>query len=421
MGTSFRWLVGSAWASYLADGIAAAAGPLLVASQTHDPLLVALAGLLERLPWLLFGLYAGALADRLDRQRLVVVVDLLRTAVLAVLVLTIVTGGVSVGVVLAATFALGTAGVFSACAYGPLLPMLVDGPDLGIGNARMAAGQLTGGQMVGPAVGAVLFALGRALPFGTQAVCVALSVLLVARIRLPVRVPPAERAHLRRDVLEGLRWTWRNAAVRTLTLTIVTFNVTFGAAWSVLVLYAQQRLHLGAAGFGLLSTVGALGGIVGTLSYDFLERRFSLGDIMRVGLIIETLTHLGLALTSTAWIAMAILFVFGAHAIIWGTTSRTVRMRAVPLELQGRVGSLYAIGVFGGIVIGQGIGGVVARIWGVTGPLWFAFAGSGIILALIWRELANIAHAEAPEVRGPAGGPAAEPAGGPAAGEISPA
>lgn len=402
MGTPFRWLVGSAWASYLAEGIALAAGPLLVASQTSDPLLVALAGLLERLPWLLFGLYAGALADRLDRRRMVVVVDLMRTAVLAVLVLALGTGEVSVAVVLAATFVLGTAGVFSDCAYNPLLPMVVDSPDLGIGNARMSAGQLTGGQLVGPAVGAALFAAGRAWPFVTQAVCVVLSVLLVSRIRLPARVPAGERSHLRRDVLEGLRWTWHSAAVRTLTLTIVTFNVTFGAAWSVLVLYAQQRLHLGATGFGLLTSVGAVGGIAGTLSYDFLERRFSLAAIMRVGLVIETFTHVGLALTTTAWVAMAIMFVFGAHAIIWGTTSRTVRMRAVPLELQGRVGSLYAIGVFGGIVVGQGIGGVVARTWGVTGPFWFAFAGSALILVLIWRELANIAHAEARPTAGAA-------------------
>lgn len=394
MGTPFRWLVGSAWASYLADGIAFAAGPLLVASRTHDPLLVALAGLLERLPWLLFGLYAGALADRLDRRRLVVLVDLLRAAVLGLLIVTIVTGWVSVGIVLVATFALGTADVFSDCAYGPLLPMLVEKADLGVGNARMSAGQLTGGQLVGPAVGAVLFAIGSAWPFVTQAVLVTLSVLLVARIRLPAPAPSGTRSHLRRDVLEGLRWTWRNAAVRTLTLAIVTFNVTFGAAWSVLVLYAQQRLHLDAAGYGLLTSIGAVGGIVGTLVYDALERRFSLAGIMRVGLIIETFTHLGLALTTTAWVAMAIMFVFGGHALIWGTTSRTIRMRAVPMELQGRVGSLYAIGVFGGIVVGQALGGVIARTWGVTGPFWFAFVGSALILVLIWRQLRHIERAE---------------------------
>ena len=74
---------------------------------------------------------------------------------------------------------------------------------------------------------------------------------------------PAERTRVWADMLEGFRWTWGNGPVRTLTLTIVTFNVTFGAAWSVLVLYAIERLDMGAVGFGLLTTAVALGGALG--------------------------------------------------------------------------------------------------------------------------------------------------------------
>ncbi len=394
MGTPFRWLVASSWVSNLGDGISIAAGPLLIASQTSDPLLVAMAGLLQGLPWLLFGLFAGVLADRVDRRRLVIAVDLVRAAVLAVLTATVITGAVNVPVVLVTMFVLGTAEVFADTTTGTLLPMVVAKRDLGIGNARISTGSLTMNNLVGPAVGAGLFAAGMAWPFLVQTVCIALGALLISRMVVPRLEQPATRSHIRRDIGEGFRWTWGNKAVRTLTLTIVTFNVTYGAAWSVLVLYATDVLDLGAVGFGLLSTVGALGGLAGTASYDWLERHASLASIMRVGLLVETFTHLGLALTTTGWVAMAIMFVFGAHAFIWGTTSRTVRMRAVPMELQGRVGSLYAIGVFGGIVAGQALGGLIARIWGITGPFWFAFVGSAILLALIWRELAHIAHAD---------------------------
>jgi MFS family permease len=400
MGTSFRWLVGSSWTSNLGDGIGLAAGPLLIASQTSDPFVVAMGGLLQGLPWLLFGLYAGVLADRVDRRRLVVAVDLVRAGVLVVLTTTLVTGSVNVPVVLTTMFLLGTAEVFADTTTGTLLPMVVSKADLGIGNARISAGSLTMNNLVGPAVGAVLFAAGTAWPFLVQAVCIALGAVLVSRMAVPPLERPATRSHIGRDIAEGFRWTWGNSAVRTLTLTIVTFNVTYGAAWSVLVLYATERLDLGPIGFGLLTTVGALGGLAGTVSYDWLERHASLATLMRVGLVIETFTHLGLALTTTGWVAMAIMFVFGAHAFVWGTTSRTVRMRAVPMELQGRVGSLYAIGVYGGIVAGQALGGVIARIWGITGPFWFAFVGSAILLALIWRELAHIAHADEESLAG---------------------
>jgi MFS family permease len=394
MGIPFRWLVGSSWLGNLGDGIAVAAGPLLVASQTSDPLLVALAGLLQRLPWLLFGLYAGVLADRVNRRALVVAVDGMRAAVLVVLTSALVTGSVDVPVVLTALFLLGTAEVFVDTTSATLLPMVVAKRDLGMGNARLMTAGITMNELVGPAVGAALFVAGMAWPFVVQAVCVALGALLLSRMVVPPLNRAAGRSHLGRDLAEGFRWTWAHGAVRTLTVTIVLFNVTYGAAWSVLVLYATRTLDMGPVGFGLLTTVGALGGLVGTGAYEWLERHASLASIMRVGLLVETFTHLGLALTTTPWVAMTILFVFGAHAFIWGTTSRTVRMRAVPVELQGRVGSLYSIGVFGGIVAGQGIGGVIAKFWGITGPFWFGFAGSAVLLALLWKELAQIAHAD---------------------------
>ena len=151
--------------------------------------------LLQQLPWLLFGLYAGVLADRLDRRLLVVTVDLLRVGVLVVLGAAIVTDAVSVTVVLAALFLLGTAEVFATAPPATLLPMLVARADLAVGNARLQAGTLTLNQLVGPPVGAALFAAGAAWPFAAQAVLVAAGALLVSRVALPPhRRDRAERA-----------------------------------------------------------------------------------------------------------------------------------------------------------------------------------------------------------------------------------
>ncbi len=391
-GIPFRWLLSSSWASNLGDGISLAAGPLLVASQTHDPRLVALAGLLQRLPWLLFGLYAGVLADRLDRRLLVVTVDLMRTAVLVALTASIVSDRVDLVVVLGAMFLLGTAETFADTTSSTLLPMLVHRDDLPLANSRLMGGFITANQLAGPPLGAALFAAGLAWPFVLQAVLVALGALLVSRIVAPAPERP-EAAHVGRDIADGFRWLWNSPPVRTLAITIVTFNVTFGAAWSVLVLYATQRLGMGEVGFGLLTTASAIGGLVGTGMYGWLTARVSLGDLMRAGLVIETLTHLALALTRTGWVALVVFFVFGAHAFIWGTTSTSVRQRAVPTEFQGRVGSVYLVCVFGGMVVGSALGGLIAGQWGITAPFWFAFAGSAVFLVLIWKQLRHIAHA----------------------------
>ena len=395
LGRSFRWLLASSWSSNLADGIGLAAGPLLVASQTRDPFLVALAVVLQRLPWLLFGLLAGVTADRVDRRRIMTSVQVARAALLALLCATILLDQVDIAVVLVAMFVLGTAETFADTTATTILPMLVDKRDLGIGNARIIGGFVTLNQLVGPPVGAALFAVHAVSPFVAGAACMLASAAMAARLSLPPHgVDRAARSHVRREIAEGFSWLWRNAAVRTLAITIVTFNVTYGAAWSVLGLYAIERLDTGEVGFGLLTTAIALGGVLGTMTYGWLTTRVSLGDLMRAGLIIETLTHLALALTSTAWVALVIMFVFGAHAFVWATTSTSVRQRAVPSELQGRVSSVYLIGVHGGLVVGGAVGGVIAGVWGVTGPFWFAFVGSAMLVVLIWRQLGHVAHVD---------------------------
>ena len=103
--------------------------------------------------------------------------------------------------------------------------------------------------------------------------------------------------------------------------------------------------------------------------------------------------HLSFALTTSAAVAFLIMFGFGAYAFVWGTISTTVRQRLVPMELQGRIASVNMVGVFGGLVIGQFLGGLIAQTWGLTAPWWFAFAGSAVTLLLVWRSISHIAAA----------------------------
>ena len=397
LGRSFRWLLASSVISNIGDGIALAAGPLLVASLTHDPLLVSMTLLAQQLPNLLFGLPAGAIADRFDRRRIIAGVNLARAAVLAVLAATVVSGTVSIAIVLLTLFILGTAEIFADVSSSSLVPRVVPRVHLGIANARISGSFLLSNLLLGPPIGAFLFGVGMALPFAATAACFALGAVLVTRVVTDVADLAAERvgkrSSLRTEIAEGVRWLIAHPPMRTLALTIIAFNVTYGAAWSVLVLYASERLGMNAVGFGLLTTAIAIGGIFGTTAYGSLERRFSLADIMRVGLLIETFTHLTLALTMSAGVALVTMVVFGAHATVWNTTSTVVRQRAVPDELLGRVTGVYTVGVIGGIVIGTPIGGLLARAFGITAPFWFGFIGSAILVVLLWRQFDNIVHA----------------------------
>lgn len=403
MGPSFRYLVTSTWVSNLGDGIVLAAGPLLIASLTDSPQLIALGATLQWLPPLVLGLVSGVVTDRVDRIRLVVVMNVLRCAILATLVLAIATGMLTVVLALAALFLLGTTELFADTASATLLPALVARNDLAIGNARVMAGHMTLNQLAGPPVGAALFLAGAAWPFATQIVLLAAATVLVSRIALSRPAAPPARAGVRREIVEGLRWTWRHPAVRTLVLTIFIFNLTFGATFALLVVYASERLGLGAVGYGLLTTTTGLGGLLGSTVYGWISRRVSLANLMRVGLVIETCTHAAMALTTVPAVALAIFFVFGVHESVWATTATTVRQLAVPDALRGRVGSVNMLGVFGGLVVGSTVGGYVAQHHGVVAVLWYAFAGSAVFVVAIWRQLRHIAHAEEETAVSPGG------------------
>lgn len=349
---------------------------------------------------MLLGLYAGAVADRHDRRRIIVTGNVIRVLALGALAVTIGTGRVTIGIVLVALLAIATVETFVDSASRTILPMIVKPADLGLANARFTVGWLGLNQLAGPPLGAGLYVVGQAYPFVAQTVCMAAGALLVARVVVPAMPATGARRHVAHEMRDGLAWTWRHRAMRALVLQILLFNLTYGASFGVLVLYAAQRLALPEAGFGALAAATALGGLLGSVSYGWLTRHVSIADIMRYGLVVETLTHLALAVTTTPAVALGVLFVFGIHIAYWATTAAAVRQRAVPTQLQGRVGSVYTVAMLGGMVGGSAIGGQLAAQFGITAPYWFGFVGSALILAALWRELGHVAHEDARRLAG---------------------
>lgn len=397
MGRNFRWLLATSWTSNIGDGIAIAAAPLLIASMTSSPILVASGSVLMFLPWLIFGLHAGAIADRFDRRRLIMVANSSRGIVVVALVAFLISGVANIWIVLACSFLYGLAEVFVDTASQALLPSIVQPADLGVGNARLQAGYIVANQFAGPPLGAFLFAAGRAYPFMVQIVAVALAVVLVSRMRLePVPQAGAIESNppVRTEIAEGLRWLRHNAPVRTLVIIILTFNVTWAAPWGVLVLYATEYLKMGEVGYGMLTAASAVGGMIGVAMFGWLERHFSFATLMRVCLSMEVAMHLAFALTKSGTVALVIMFFFGLYAFVWGTISTTVRQRLVPAGLQGRIASVNMVGVFAGMVIGNALGGVISQFFGPTAPWWFAFAGAALTLVLVWRPISSIAAAK---------------------------
>jgi MFS family permease len=392
LGPDFRILWAANSVSTLGDGMVAAAAPLLVASVCDDPVLVGLAVFVQQLPWLLLSLVSGVLIDRLDKQRLIVAVNVLRAALTAVLTVAVWSGHASIPVIYVIAFLLGTGETLAETAAATLVPAVVRAELLPKANARLHGSYFVLNKFAGRPLGASLFVLAAAVPFGLDATSFLVAAVLVAAMRgvRQDRAPAAAAAggrspSVRADMAEGLRWLWDEPVIRMMSVALCLMNVTLIAGMSIMVLYARDRLGLSGVGYGLLLSASAVGGVFGVLLAPRLQSRFRVSVLLRAGLVVETLTHAGLAASTTAWAAASVLVAFGVHSSVLAGVETTFRQRRVPEELRGRVHSAFMMFAYGGNVLGALIGGPLAAWHGVTAPFWFSAAAMTLLTAVAWR------------------------------------
>ncbi|MFF0338938.1 MFS transporter [Kribbella sp. NPDC004875] len=392
LGSDFRKIWPASIISNLGDGALLAAGPLLVASITTEPAAVGAAAFVQQLPWLLFALFNGVLVDRFDRRLMIVAADTFRAIVLAGLGIAVLLGAAPLWAVYVTLFLLGTAETLADNASGALLVSAVPKEHLGKANARLFASGTVLQQLGGPPLGALLFAAGAGIPLVFDAVTFAAAAALIARVAVrPPQPDHAARAALLHEVRDGVRWLWKHAGVRTLALSILVMNITFCAAFATWVLFARERLGLTETQFGLLVSVGAVGGVLGMPTYHFLEPRVGSVTLLRVGLVVETTVHLILALTRSPWVVAVTMAVFGVHAVMWGIVSTTTRQLVTPDNLMGRVNSVYLLASVGGAAVGSALGGVLAQRFGLAAPFAIAFVAMVVMTLTAWRPLQNVA------------------------------
>jgi len=392
----FSRLCFASLATNLGDGALLAAGPLLVASLTTSPGAVGAAVVVQQLPWLLFSLFSGVIVDRLDRRRLVIVVNVCRSLVLVTLTVLIAFHVAPLGAIYSALFLLGTGETLADNAVGALTVSAVRGEDLGRANAQMSLTFTVGNQVAGPPLGALLFAVGHALPFGFHAVAFALAAFLVWRTALhPARLsaegpPVSEASHVLTDLAVGLRWVSRHSALRILVVSIAVMDVVFAVAFVTWVLYGVEVLGLTNFQFGLLITSSAIGGLAGPAVYGWAEPRFGRPTLVRFGMTFEAMVHLALATTPPAWAVYGIMAAFGVHTMVWGAAFTTLRQQATPDALLGRVTSVYMTASVGGAAIGSALGALIAEYFGLTAGFWIGFITMCGVAALSWRPLAAL-------------------------------
>ena len=395
LGARFDKLSVAAGVSNIGDGVFGAAFPLLVASITRDPLLVAAATLIGRLPWLLFALLSGALVDRMDRKRVMVVTNVLRMAGIGVMAWVVATDRVELAAIYVVAFALGVAETFFDTSAEALVPRLVDVEELPPANGRLQALEWVGGAFAGPPLGAFLFGAFAALPFFVDAVSFGIAAVFIALIPGSYRSERVVDTSVGEDIVDGLKWLWNQRVVRTLALMAGVTNLfTFGII-AIFVLYAQDILGVSDFGYGVLLATLGVGGLIGALVGPRLVKSIGAGNTLRLTLVAQIVLTALFGFTSNVYVVGGLLLLYGLLITAWNIVAVSLRQGLTPDEIRGRVAGASRLLAWGAQPLGALLGGLIASAFGLRAPFFVASIAFVIATALVWSIISNDSIEEA--------------------------
>ncbi|WP_407564204.1 MFS transporter [Streptomyces sp. 184] len=390
----FGRLWSAAVVSRFGDALRGAALPLLAAELTDSALLVALVTACGFLPWLLFGLLGGAIADRVDQRRAMWTVDVLRGLLMAAFALAVWLDRAGIGLLLVLAFALTALQTVFDNAATALLPAVVPTSALGTANGRLLAGQEAVHRFAGTPLVPVLVGAGAAVPYAVDAASYLLAAVLVAGLPRRPR-PAAERPRTlplrpagvgmppRRDVADGLGTLWRDPVLRGVCAATAVANTGFGALIATLVLHLTGWLGAGTAGYALALTAYGVGSVTGGVCAGRVAA--ALGTprtLVGAGLAqAACLTAFGTVRSLPA--AGAALAVLGFAGMLWTATEVTVLQRRSPAGAIGRVSAAFRTLSVSVVPLGAVLGGVLAGSLGRNTPALAAAVLVGLgVLAL---------------------------------------
>lgn len=378
---SFRQLI-AAWAGSLSgDGLRVVALPLLAANIDRSPGAVAAVFAASALPWLLVAIPAGALADRINAARSVMIAHLVRAAVTFGLMVLIVAGSATIPLLCVVGFAITAAETFADSAAQSLLVRTVPAPALESANARFVTVETIALDLVGPLSGGALFVVAQWLPFAVSgALFLASAIVIAPLIRLPELAPQShsDGRRQRLQIASGLRELVRNSTLRVLVITVAVMAIGNAAVDGQLVLYATGNLHLSDALYPTLLAAYSVGTLIAAALVGKIAGRFRGGPVMMLALagIGGTMLLMGLfPHPVVAWLCYAMMGLAGGT---WNVLSATRRQRSTRHDMIARVSSAFRVVAWGVNPLGAALGGAIGEVWRV--PTVFTVSGLVILV-----------------------------------------
>jgi predicted MFS family arabinose efflux permease len=393
--SAFNRLAWSNLAAQSAEQVALAAAPivavLLLGAGAGET------GLLQTaltLPFILFAIPAGLMADRLSRRWLMAGAEAMRAAALLATLALVVLGWITLPLLAFFGFVAVCGTVVYSVAAPSLVPSLVPPQALPAANARIELAR-TVAFAGGPALGGLLVGwIGAGPAFGFAAALSVIAVVLLARIVEPVRAS-VRRRHPLQEIKEGAAFVFHHALLRPVFITQFVFGVGSFMIFAVFVPYAVHRLDLSAAGVGVTLGMYGVGMVVGALAATRIMRRLAFGTVIGIGPVTGFVASAVIALTTvfpTPLLAGLGFFLLGAGPILWVISTTTLRQSVTPPRLLGRVSAINIL-AYGARPIGAGLGALFGGLFGAETCLYLAVAGFAVqMLVILLSQAVSLIH-----------------------------
>jgi len=356
--------------------------PLLILALTNSPAAAGFVAALGAAPYIIFSLPVGALIDRWDRKRVMILCDIGRGLTLASIPIAMFFNVLTIWQIYIAAFVEGSLFVFFNIAEVAALPRVVTETQLPAAAAQNEAAFGTAA-ILGPSLGTFLYqTFGRGVPFIADAVSYAVSVVSLTFIQTRFQTERVKaRNNLRAEIAEGLTWLWHQPLIRYMAA-LTGGNNMVGSAMPLIIIVLAKKMGALDAQVGLIFSIAGVGGIIGSLIGGQIQKRFTFGQvIISVGWVNALLFPLYLVVPQFFFLGVISALIY-LTAPIYNVVQFSYRLALIPDELQGRVNSTFRLLAFGFNPLGAALSGLLIERIGTT-PTIIIFSLWCMIMAIV--------------------------------------
>jgi MFS family permease len=385
LGHDFTRIWSASLITNLVDGVLRLAAPLLAVSLTQDPILIGALSALGLLPWLFFAIPIGAMVDRFDRRKALILGNILRALIALFIAFAVSQGFINIWLLLISVFFFGICEVLVDTTSQAVLPQILDKSNYERGNSRLQISEVIVSQFAGAPLSGFLYAVSIALPFYFSTTGFVLAGLLILLFPFEREINARKEGEvgqaklgLKGDIKFALNYLYQDKQIFSIVVITTLLGFFYSLSNAIAPLFILKELNVSPAMFGVVLAIGGIGALIGSIAAPMASKHLGRGRALAINVFLASFLVIFIGLSPNAYFFVAVSVLIGFTISVWNILLMSLYQSLIPPELYGRIHGARRTIVWGLMPTGALLGGVIAR-----GGLRLPFLIGGAIATLI--------------------------------------